>query len=369
VVHRDVSPQNVLISSKGIVKVIDFGVVKARRRLTEETSTGTIKGKLQYMAPEQALGHAVDRRADIWAVGATLYRLLARRPVYPGGSPLSTFNRLTSSVAPEPLPAHVPVALSSIVLKALAFEPERRFNTAAELGAALEALLYGPYQTTAREVAATVEQYLGASLSARRAAIIEALGGQRPSPVGGYPMGGDWESGVSQAERLPEAPSSAPPSQSPTVVDALPLREALGDDVTRPLGAQPTPRAGRRSKWIAAGGLLTLSGAVAWSLSLHGPAPRVERVSPPLPAVTLATALPEPAPVSPLPPVADEEPLSVQALPILADTAKPVATASASPPRTAKHKTARPRAAAAPAPQPAPAAVLKPKRKVVDDGF
>jgi len=167
VVHRDVSPQNILISAKGVVKVIDFGVVKARRRATEETSTGTIKGKLQYMAPEQALGQGVDRRADIFSVGATLYRLLARRPVYRGTSPLSTYKRLTSSMAPEPLPPHVPGALSTIVLKALSFERDSRFSTAAELAAALEALLQGPYQTSAREVAACVEQYLGPALTAR----------------------------------------------------------------------------------------------------------------------------------------------------------------------------------------------------------
>lgn len=383
VVHRDISPQNVLISAKGVVKVIDFGVVKARRRTTEETTTGTIKGKLQYMAPEQALGHGVDRRADIWAVGATLYRLLARRHVYGGTSPLSTFKRLTSSVPPAPLPAHVPVALSSIVQRALAFEPERRFSTAAELGAALEALLHGPYQTTAREVATTVEQYLGDTLSARRNAIFEALGGERPTPVGGSPIGADWESGISQANTLPLVPSSAPPSQPPTVVDASPLRAEQAEDDTRSLEPQvePAPRASLPSKWIAAGGVVAFSAAVAWTLSSSGSASKIASPSSASPVVAqvaapVASPAPEPTPVvappaepapEPVTPVAalptiEETPLSVQALPMLAEKTKPVTTT-----KPTKHRAPPPRAVApAPAPMPPP---VKPKRKVVDDGF
>lgn len=371
VVHRDVSPQNVLISAKGVVKVIDFGVVKARRRTTEETNTGTIKGKLQYMAPEQALGHRVDRRADVWAVGATLYRLLARRHVYGGTSPLSTFKRLTSSVPPAPLPAHVPVALSSIVLKALALDPERRFSTTAELGAALEALLHGPYQTTAREVATTMEQYLGDRLAARRAAIIEALGGARPTPVGGSPIGGDWESGVSQANTLPDLRSSRPPSQPPTTVDALP-RDSLRDDDTRSL--QPQPRSAARaslpSKWIAAGGLVAFSMAVAWTLGSHDP----PHTGAPLGTVPLGRvlALPEagPAPATPVGalPTIEETPLSVQALPMLSGTATSASAAPSAAARTAKPRPAQPRIVAPRAPAPAPAPI-KPKRKVVDDGF
>src|SRR5262249_49377807 len=160
-----------------------------------------------------------DRRADIWSLGATLYRLLARRPVYRGSSPLSTYKRLTSLAAPEPLPPHVPGALSTIVLKALAYEPGRRFATAAELGAALEALLQGPYQTTAREVAACVDLYLGPALAARRSAISDAL--EESPPAEQTQVGAlEWESGVSHAKTLPRGPTSAPPS-SPTRVERV----------------------------------------------------------------------------------------------------------------------------------------------------
>jgi eukaryotic-like serine/threonine-protein kinase len=372
VVHRDVSPQNVLISSKGVVKVIDFGVVKARRRTTEETTTGTIKGKLQYMAPEQALGHAVDRRADIWAVGATLYRLLARRHVFGGTSPLATFKRLTSSVPPAPLPAHVPVALSSIVLKALAFEPARRFSTTAELGAALEALLHGPYQTTAREVATTMEQYLGDTLSARRSAIVEALGGERPTPAGGSQLGADWQSGISEANTLPQELSSLPSSQPSTVVDAMARHEVLPDDDTRPLQPQPDPelaaRASLASKWIAAGGVVAFSAALAWTLTSNGtPSSATDQPARAVPpgAAPLAESAPA-TPVGALPTV-EATPLSVQALPMLGDKAKPATLASSAVAKTTtKYRVPPPRFVAPPAPAPVP---VKPKRKVVDDGF
>src|SRR5205823_4340151 len=69
VVHRDVSPQNILVGGAGIAKVIDFGIAKARDRLAGETSTGSLKGKIQFMAPEQAVGKPIDRRADVWSTG------------------------------------------------------------------------------------------------------------------------------------------------------------------------------------------------------------------------------------------------------------------------------------------------------------
>ncbi|MDF2695735.1 MAG: serine/threonine protein kinase, partial [Labilithrix sp.] len=81
VVHRDVSPQNILVTVRGTIKLIDFGVAKARERRTEDTTAGTLKGKIEYMAPEQARGERIDRRADVYAVGAVLYELLSGGPV------------------------------------------------------------------------------------------------------------------------------------------------------------------------------------------------------------------------------------------------------------------------------------------------
>ena len=84
VVHRDVSPQNIMITEGGAVKVIDFGIAKAVGRASEQTRAGLIKGKLAYLAPEQAVGGEADRRADVWAIGATLYHIFAGHPPSPG---------------------------------------------------------------------------------------------------------------------------------------------------------------------------------------------------------------------------------------------------------------------------------------------
>jgi len=84
VVHRDISPQNILVTVAGTAKVIDFGIAKARDRATGDTSAGTLKGKISFMPHEQALGREVDRRTDTWALGAVLYMLLSGRPPYKG---------------------------------------------------------------------------------------------------------------------------------------------------------------------------------------------------------------------------------------------------------------------------------------------
>ena len=91
VVHRDVSPSNILLTTKGSPKVIDFGIAKAVVRLTQETGAGLMKGKVMYMAPEQAMGKQVDRRADVWAVGAVLHTLLAGDPPFTGDNEMAMF--------------------------------------------------------------------------------------------------------------------------------------------------------------------------------------------------------------------------------------------------------------------------------------
>src|SRR6478752_2028350 len=100
VVHRDVSPQNILVTSRGVAKLIDFGVAKARDRVSGDTSTGLFKGKVQYMAPEQALGRPVDARADLWAVGAILYTFASGDPPFQGDNQVQTLYQLTTGKAP-----------------------------------------------------------------------------------------------------------------------------------------------------------------------------------------------------------------------------------------------------------------------------
>jgi len=138
IVHRDVSPHNILVSTKGTAKLIDFGIATARSRAGSETSSGVLKGKIQYMAPEQALGQRLDRRADIWAVGAILYTLLTGKPPFEGENPLATLHLLGSGRPPMPLPSSVHPAISTIVRRALSFAADHRYATASDLRDAIE---------------------------------------------------------------------------------------------------------------------------------------------------------------------------------------------------------------------------------------
>jgi serine/threonine protein kinase len=176
IVHRDVSPHNILVSTKGIAKLIDFGIAKARSRVGTDTNSGVLKGKIQYMAPEQALGRPVDRRADVWAIGAILYHLIAGKPPYEGDNQLATLHLLGSGRPPVPLPPGVHPAISAIVRKALAHAPEGRYDTAAELRDALEdAIVQAKVTTSPADVAAFSALHMSERADRRRQAIDIAL--------------------------------------------------------------------------------------------------------------------------------------------------------------------------------------------------
>ena len=176
VVHRDISPQNVLVSTKGHAKLIDFGIAKARDRVSENTNTGFLKGKILYMAPEQALGRPVDRRADVWAIGAVLYHMLAGVPPFEGANQLATLHLLTNEGALPPLPSRVPPQVEDVVKRALVRDADGRIATAEELQRLLEAAMQQSGQTaTYAEVAAFVSQQLTDRVEARRKAVNLAL--------------------------------------------------------------------------------------------------------------------------------------------------------------------------------------------------
>jgi serine/threonine protein kinase len=140
-VHRDVSPHNVLLSVDGQVKLIDFGIAKTRQRLSQTTRSGVIKGKLKYMAPEQVDGGDVDLRADVWALGAVLYFLVSGEELF---EDLSEADVVRTLVMREPLREPTrPFApdIGTIVRRALAFERDDRFSSMAEVEAAVDACL------------------------------------------------------------------------------------------------------------------------------------------------------------------------------------------------------------------------------------
>jgi serine/threonine-protein kinase len=140
VVHRDVSPQNVLVTESGLPKLIDFGIAKARERVSKRTSTGIAKGKVAYMSPEQARGEELDRRSDLWSVGAMAYELVEGRPLLAGANDVA---RLRALVNPSlrPVFARASDRLTAVLRRALAFRARDRFQTAEELRLELERVL------------------------------------------------------------------------------------------------------------------------------------------------------------------------------------------------------------------------------------
>ncbi len=138
VVHRDVSPQNILVSVKGDVKVIDFGIAHAKDRIGGDTGEGSLKGKIHYMAPEQALREDIGPFTDVFAIGATLYRMLAGYPPFDGGNDAATLQFLLSGAPPLALPDGVPPLVGAIVERALSRDPGDRYSSALAMQTAIE---------------------------------------------------------------------------------------------------------------------------------------------------------------------------------------------------------------------------------------
>ncbi len=141
IVHRDVSPQNILLSYDGVVKVADFGIAKARL-VSEET--GVIKGKFAYMSPEQASGERVDRRSDVYSLGVVLAELLMHRPMHQGHRGLEVLERVRRGEVtfPRDVDPTVPEQLDQIVRKALQLDPEDRHQSARSLASDLARYLH-----------------------------------------------------------------------------------------------------------------------------------------------------------------------------------------------------------------------------------
>ncbi len=143
IVHRDVSPQNVIVTFSGDVKLVDFGIAKSRTGPSEDTKSGRLKGKVAYMSPEQARGQPLDARSDIFATGVMLFELTTGRRLFKGASEYETFKLICER--DYPLPSRVrpgyPPGLEAIVMRALSKDRAERWQSAREMQAALEELI------------------------------------------------------------------------------------------------------------------------------------------------------------------------------------------------------------------------------------
>jgi serine/threonine protein kinase len=187
-VHRDVSPQNIIVGVDGISRVIDFGIAKAAHRITE-TRTGSLKGKYGYMSPEQTKGFALDLRSDIFAVGVVLHEALTGERLFASENEFETMRRIAELqiVDPSTRAPDVPVALDAVVQRSLARNRENRYATAAEF---MDALTQAIAPASPREVAACLDEHCGDRLLERRETLRSVLAGDidpfTPSQVSNF---------------------------------------------------------------------------------------------------------------------------------------------------------------------------------------
>jgi eukaryotic-like serine/threonine-protein kinase len=246
IVHRDVSPQNVVLLYDGSVKLLDFGIAKARQRLAETTTTG-MKGKYAYMSPEQCSGSSVDHRSDLFACGVVLWECLTRRRLFKHQSKLMVLKMILEGhvAPPSRVNPQVPAALDEICLRALAKSADERYSTGEEMSAAIDGVLSeaheftGPSQLADYMVTVFGEDQRKRAEWANTAALAE--------PVGRQETAEHW------LEFLPSATNEIISfSRSPAVI---------------PTGGKPLPQPSP-VWWIATAVVATLAAVVAIVLLL-----------------------------------------------------------------------------------------------------
>jgi eukaryotic-like serine/threonine-protein kinase len=270
IVHRDISPQNVLVGVDGSARLSDFGVARATSRLST-TRTGQLKGKLAYMAPEQARGDRdIDRRADLFAAGIVLWEVLACRRLFKGEGEADTLNRVMNEPIPpvRSMAPMVPAALEAVVARALERERSKRYATSAEFADALEraSRVVGALGTH-KDVAAHLENVLGTEISQQRETVRAWLSRSEPSKHGVEVLPRPEATAVTRVEGRDGSTSSVSKVSAMPRVPSVPNQASAGSVPSIP--SIPTP---------SAPSVPSVASAV---ISTH-PSPTSEIVAPPL---------------------------------------------------------------------------------------
>jgi serine/threonine protein kinase len=325
VVHRDVSPQNVLISFEGAVKMIDFGVARAFGRVAH-TSPGGLKGKIDYMSPEQASAEEVDHRADVFALGVVLWEALTGRRLFRRETELATMRAIVDDPIPHPaeIAPAIPADLDAIVMRALRKRKDARFASANEMAVALEKFAFSNEGFSPMLVAAYTKSLFAAEYMQWRKTATSALDleVEKPQPndaaMGGLgaepPTAGPTMAlrpGVSWAEGRSEMRSATGRSRSsPSQANG---HNRGGSAYSQPRSAGGHPREASASGvtkrdrtwlYVVVGASLALMGGGAYLLTRHQEISGLgsQNVAPPavVPAVDDKLARPlEPAKAAP----------------------------------------------------------------------
>jgi eukaryotic-like serine/threonine-protein kinase len=319
IVHRDVSPQNVLVGYDGRVKVLDFGIAKAADRITR-TEAGQLKGKFEYMAPEQCRGEPLDRRCDLFALGILLYELTSGRRLFKRTTQLETLRAICDQpfVPPSRIDAAYPSQLEPVLRRALARNREDRYPTALamrkDIVAAMRGL--GTFEEDAREALSELMTSLFEDRIADKAEMLRRV----------------------------RDGSSVPFVAAGEVDESIEIPVIADDGTAAGSYLETTPLAGKRSKtrtpsfWVATGMTAIAAGCAAFAWGLGSWRQPALVTAPPAAAVTTSAApgvdLPAPA-ASVVPPVASGNVAHARATSSPSGHVRPPATASAAPSATA----------------------------------
>ena len=300
VVHRDVSANNLFLTVDGVVKVLDFGIAKVQDA-SVKTSTGSVKGTYAYMAPEQLRGERVDRRTDLFALGAVLWELFARKHLFKRETDFLTFQAITTDPIRDLLEIRpdIPPELAAVIAKALARSPNDRFPTARAMGEALAksvATLGGVW--TASALSDEIERAFVSRLADQRGLIRIAREG------GVMELDNDVGPAIGFGTELVTTPVSivsgagtrttSDPQISDTVItpsQSQPIVRRAPRSTTMAVAKLPDLSPSRTGVWIAAGIVLAVVGAiVVWQMKLGPPTPEARVAIAPDVVVDAATA-------------------------------------------------------------------------------
>ena len=291
-VHRDVNQSNIFLTYDGQVKVIDFGLAKVRGR-AYETAGGVVKGKIAYLAPEQVAGHPVDRRADVFALGTTLWELATDRRLFRAGDDAETIKRIYGADVPNPtmLVQGFPPALWEILQRALARAAWARYPTALEFARALDGFARSEGRVVSARALSDVmrelfsmehvrdQQWLAEASAPDRPAPLSSM---HPKPVLTLPppsdaLAGDVPPPAASGDDVPPSsgwPQGAPPDgmfspapSRPPRVSAVALvakgEAGGGSPIVVAAPAEAAPVSGRRRLWAVLLAVVVLSGVAA----------------------------------------------------------------------------------------------------------
>ncbi|MFO0755825.1 MAG: serine/threonine-protein kinase [Byssovorax sp.] len=300
VVHRDVTPQNVFVTYDGIVKVVDFGIAKAQNSASE-TKAGVVKGKVAYMAPEQARGDRVDRRADIFSVGVLLWEAVTGTRMWKGIPELTIIQRLMAGEIqpPSKVKPDIPLELEAIVTRALAPNRDDRYATAADLQADIEGYLEAQGdRSTRREMGKLIASNFEAE-RARIKNVIEAEGRARKADAGAprLPIIDQPTSIDGMSDPRAEGTSSSSlegsgSNPNHTLTGAqTPLTTATSTtSVSRLIQPEPPPQKSKTGMMIGALAVAAVALIGVWQLSSKAPAAGAPLPPPPVTATASAPA-------------------------------------------------------------------------------